>query len=214
MKSVSLSLLVAACVVIACLGEDAKPVAVGKGIGLVRVGETPQELFDYIKGYLAEQYGVPVNVLPDGTAPAATPEALAEKLQAGEGDICLVALSTFPEGAKDEIRVSLDRRVGVVNVTALDPKGKVPDQETDWFTWRIEKESMRVAAHLVGVPVCPFAKCALFAHANNLQLDAKARNLCPPCLHKARAALEARGAVFPKKEQPKGPPPQMPDKGE
>jgi predicted Zn-dependent protease len=87
-------------------------------------------------------------------------------------------------------------RCGIVNVTGLTATKTVDGIKgglKEVFERRVEKESLRGIAIMLGMPECPSLRCALFDAKNDKLLDFKSRNPCPPCLEKIRNKLRAGG---------------------
>jgi predicted Zn-dependent protease len=60
---------------------------------------------------------------------------------------------------------------------------------------RVERQAMDAMALAMGLPACAFPQCALYHAENAGELDAKGRNLCPPCSMKLENTLKAQGVL-------------------
>ena len=164
-------------------------------ISLLTVGNVDSALRDRVVSYVKEQYGVAPGIRePINKAPG-TLEALKQVLvkHVQPEDACLLALCDIP-AIEHEGMVFKEERCGAINVSALTPGKDVLDRD-EVLGRRVEKESLRAVALMVGMPPCPFPRCALKAHGNDQELDFKSRNPCPPCLEKIRVRLQKMGLV-------------------
>ncbi len=93
--------------------------------------------------------------------------------------------------AADQARV-LTNGVAVVNLNALKLVDLTKPAARETYERRIEKESVSGLATLLSMPPCPFPQCALYQHENVEALDAKGRNLCPPCTEKLQEVVGKR----------------------
>ena len=82
--------------------------------------------------------------------------------------------------------------VAVVDVDMLKPSDTSKDGWQETFCRRVEKESLAGVAYALGMMPCVFERCALKPAETLDELDAKGRNLCPPCQVKLQALLEEK----------------------
>ncbi len=166
-------------------------------IALLKLGSVDSEVFERVKSYVEEQYLVKVRLCDSIKDIPVKPEEL-EKLvvsQIKPTDICLLAVASLPKTDKQGILYKKDR-CGLINVAALVPTIEVegiPGGLKEVFERRVEKESLRGIAIMVGVPACPSLRCALYNAKGGKELDLKSRNPCPPCLEKIRNKLSENG---------------------
>lgn len=107
-----------------------------------------------------------------------------------------VALVAAP--ATNTVRWAPSAKAAVVNVRPLRTSGAGQREETavaSVYTQRVERECVRAVARMLALPVCRMATCALSKHETLEDLDAKGRNLCPPCMFRARSVLRAAGVA-------------------
>jgi predicted Zn-dependent protease len=80
-------------------------------------------------------------------------------------------------------------RVAVIDVDMLRPADTKIEGWNERFTRRVEKESLAGVSYAMGMPACVFALCALKPAETTEELDAKGRNLCPPCTQTMESIL-------------------------
>ncbi len=87
--------------------------------------------------------------------------------------------------------------VAVINIAASKPtKASAGSRSLEALhTERIQRESVRMVAQLLGVGICVFPRCAMSVARSEAELDEKSLNLCPPCAVKAEEALKQLGAL-------------------
>ena len=152
---------------------------VKKRIALVNVGGTDEPLFGRVLGQVNEVFHTTPKVLAprkavgsdsfDGELPPL--EALVK-----DEIYCIVALIMAGEENDSYIAVYPNRKIAFVNARALMPA----DGDEEKYARRLEKETVRVVANLIGIPPAPDPRCATHAYRNDAGLDAKGNNLCPP----------------------------------
>ena len=164
-------------------------------IVIAAAGQVDVSLVRRVAEYAAQNFDVCVRIVT--TAPEAAPDIGSQLTDAAKlltaRDICVVTLAALPAEGVAPFALKKDLRSGVVNVTAM----SLPDSESsdaaERFARRIEKETMNVIARLLGMEECPWPHCALSPWDNAGQLDAKGRNLCPPCGENAQDILRQMG---------------------
>jgi len=174
-----------------------------EGIAVTTIGKVDKAVVEQVRAYAGEQYRLRVDLLP-GIDGAAVVEQAKERLVGviRPRDACLLALAELPD-LKHQGMVFMKERCGIVNVAALRRAGEEkPDTAT--LMRRVESESMRAIALMVGVEPCPFPRCALRQHQSAEELDRKSRNPCPPCITKVHDKLAELGILLPK-EKPEAP---------
>jgi len=204
-----MKLRVSASIVAACCAASLAGAADYEGIALTTVGAVDKALVNQVRAYAGEQYRVEVALLP-GIEEDGSPDQIKKTLIGAvrPRDACVLALAELPE-MEHQGMVYMQDRVGIVNVAALRRAGKeAPDAAT--LTRRVESESMRAIALMVGVEPCPFPRCALKQHRSAEELDRKSRNPCPPCIMKVHEKMDALGILLPE-EKPEAPPEVRPE---
>ncbi len=172
----------------------AEPSATHGRVGLLVIGELDTTLVDRTAAFLARQYQTEVvkrGVIKEMPKKSSAIRVLV-KAKAEAGDLCVVALVNYP-GSSGQGAVFPEDRCAIVNAAALAlGLGDSPDIEI--YARRLEKETLRAVATLMGIPECPFPRCGLRAHSSDTELDFKSRNPCPPCLEKVRAKIKAQAS--------------------
>ena len=162
-----------------------------RSLALVVVGTLDDSIAARIRCFAEEHLGLAVSrIQPD--LPATTTLQEAVEKTAGLLDArheFIVALVTPASAEKAHGIFSPERRVVVVNAAALKPAGDGPEI----FARRLEKVVMHGYGILLGLAACPHPNCALFAYANDAELDAMGRNFCPPCQDKVARAAASTG---------------------
>lgn len=195
---------------VTCPGDDGPGAgSPGKVIAIARTGGIADDLYKEVADYVAAQYKAPVR---EGKIDAPLPperKELTELLAAhlGEKDACLLVL-TGPdaEATGQDITVLPPRRIVVLDTAVLKPGETDTEENKEKFSRRVTQEALRAIALVMGVPGCPFGRCALLRHQNDAQLDLKSRNPCPPCLAKVRKKLREAGVTPPVGTRETGPP--------
>lgn len=167
--------------------ETATPVLV-----LLSIGGVDAELQQRVANYIEEQYLVRTVRRPAVPTAAGSAAELKRQLvdHAAADAAYLLALFNAPS-IEEEILVFSQERCAAVNMTALRPEASAKDADEEVFARRVERESLRAIARLVGMPPCPFPRCALREHRTMQELDSNSRNPCPPCLTRIRKRLDA-----------------------
>jgi predicted Zn-dependent protease len=101
--------------------------------------------------------------------------------------LCLAVLPA----EREEIHVVKGHAAVILNLAVLGHR-REDDGESESFLRRVEKESVRAVGMALGMPPCPFPRCALLPHINEATLDMKARTPCPPCMQKLQTLLRER----------------------
>lgn len=177
-------------------------------VAMVRVGNVDEHLLNRITTFIDEEFSVPIRVLPPVAKPAPSLEeqaAVLTKESSAAGNDLIFAMVAAPEAVKHQGGVFPQLRIAMVNTTALRSGMTTPSANEEAYECRVEKESVRAIALLVGLPQCPFPRCALFPHSSDAELDAKSRNLCPPCGEKAGKALRVTLGIKEPEPPPSGP---------
>jgi len=86
----------------------------------------------------------------------------------------------------------VSNRVAVIDVDMLKPADTSKEGWQEVFARRVEKESLAGVAYAFEMKACVFERCALKPAETTDELDAKGRNLCPPCEVKLQALLEGQ----------------------
>lgn len=197
-----------------CRGDDApKSSSPGKAIAIVRTSNLADDLYEGVIEYVRAQYKTRVREGQiDGTLPRKGKELVARLgSHLDKDDVCLLALVGPRNVAGDEeIALLPSIRTVVLDTTILDPGVGQTEKGKRRFSLRAQKESLRAIALVLGVPACPFGRCALLRHQSDAQLDVKSRNPCPPCLGKVRKRLREAGVTPPVGTRETGPPPPEP----
>lgn len=184
-----------------CAGEG--PVDTGpstNAIVITQMGGLPVDLYRRVIEYVAEQYQAPVREREvKGPVPrksAAFASLLAPHVT--EADVCHLVL-TVPHGREggQEMTLLPSGRIVILDTTVLKTGEPATAENKEKFSRRLEKESLRAIALVLGMPPCPSGRCALLAHRNDAQLDSKSRNPCPPCLVRVREKLRETGVAMP-----------------
>ena len=200
MRIMSIALLVT------CLGASlamAEPAAnsadaVRTNIVLVPVGPISVDLMNRIKSSILDNYtcGVRVGELQKSMANSMEEEGKELAKLMNKSDLCVLGLVNIPEEVSLREATLRSSSVGLLNVWALKP-GKIESEENkEQYARRVEKESLNVIGKLLGLDICPSPQCALSLANTEKQLDAKARDLCPPCRMKAEQAIRAFGSAI------------------
>jgi len=166
-----------------------------KAIAVVSIGQFDTNLFDRVTRFVGDNYYCSIRAKPNQNTIQKSPEEGAQDLEKliGPDDICLLGLVNIHQDVKFFEAVFQSRKVALLNIRALRPDNMKNDTAMEKYARRVEKESMRLIGQLIGLNPCPFPRCALYIAASEQELDAKSRNLCPPCQGKAAELLRAKG---------------------
>ena len=177
---------------------NATSVPPAKTIAVMRTGDLEEDVFKGVIDYTRKQYGVPVREAEVKHALQRGADGLGDRLKmhVRDSDVCLLVL-VGPEGGSGvgrEITLFPSNRLAVLDTGVLRPGKPDSADKEKTFKRRVEMESLRTVALLMGVPACPFWGCALQSHRTDKDLDRKSRNPCPPCQFKIRKKLREAGA--------------------
>ena len=180
----------------AAVGTGAEQEAAApRGLAVLWVGERDAKLLDGVLLHLKESFRCPVRVLPGRPVLAESPSSQAEalaKLLTGR-DLCLLALINVPQEVTFVQAVFPSSRVAMLNVSRLERDEDGAQADAVRRTRRVKKESVRLLGLMLGLRDCPNPLCAMYQSRNDMELDRKGDNLCPPCYVRAQALLRAAG---------------------
>jgi hypothetical protein len=159
-------------------------------VAMVNAAELDDELMTRVVNYVEKNMRIGVREIPP-LKPAGTAD-LDEEADALKGYMPSRAYSMLAlvKMNGDEKRHGLLHpfdQIAVLNTTALWPE----DNNEETFAKRLEKESIRCIALLAGLPPCVSPRCALWHYTDDMGLDRKGSNLCPPCYLKYQALDQA-----------------------
>ena len=143
-------------------------------------------LAQHVAGFVGRYCHADTRVAPPVSFTGNSPAEIAGQVRAAENDAIMLVLAGYEGGNVVNACERVNETVAVVNVAVL-------KENHAQFQRRLEKESTRAVGLLMGLGDCPNPRCCLFAHTDAAQLDAKGRNLCPPCTVRTREALRRRG---------------------
>lgn len=115
--------------------------------------------------------------------------ARAASEQLGEEDAFVIVLAGIHTEEKSHGICLHDLRAAVINVPAV--LADEPDDERAGR--RLERQVMQSIGMLVGMASCPNSECVLWPYSNMEELDAKGRNMCPPCFGQLQKKAEEQG---------------------
>ncbi len=165
------------------------PVA-GPHVSLVTVGKVDPVLSTRVALWIENNL---VAVVDKGTMPIKAPytletvcaQAIKERDQTALATVVLVGGLT----KHGQTHGFVFNRIALVDVDMLHPTDAKKKGWEEQFTRRVEKESLAGVSYAMGMPACVFSLCALKPAESMEELDAKGRNLCPPCTQKMEAIL-------------------------
>ena len=105
----------------------------------------------------------------------------------GKGPVVLILAGECKPG---DLPASGTNGVVVVNLKALKLDDMTTPVARETYARRVEKLAVAGVAMQLGMPPCPFPRCALYQHETVQDLDEKARGLCPPCMGKLPEVIE------------------------
>ncbi len=165
------------------------------GFAVMAVGNVETTLVKRVAHHLESTLWVPTRVFPPppDLVTGLTPERVkALATHRRFNDVCLVILANAPQTAFPAEFILKEQSLACLNTASL-RSGSPTDRPEDPFARRVEKETIRLVATLLGMPPCPMPLCALCTAEDEEHLDAKGRTPCPPCLGKLEDILRARG---------------------
>jgi predicted Zn-dependent protease len=197
-----IGLVVASLATVTAAAETGKeqPVPTEWKIAVMMIGVQDEELLRLVSEHLSGNLGLAVrnpqhtNVIKAGK-PQEHAEELARLLE--PTDIGLVALMNIPEKTQFRQAAFLSQKVALLNIWALRPKDVSDKKQMYHYSWRVRKEAIRVMGLLLGLTDCVFPRCAMHPAGTQEQVDKKGCNLCPPCYHRTRKYLWAKGVKLP-----------------
>lgn len=153
-------------------------------ISVRTVGGVSPELTGRIVAWVSEQITVAHD---DGplVVKGKTLPALAREVKRPKTVRAVLVLADSVEGAGYRFVDGIG--VVVVNVGALRPADLSSEGAKENFIRRVEKQAIGGVSEVLGVPACPFPRCAAYRGQTLVELDDMARNLCPPCMEKMDA---------------------------
>lgn len=83
--------------------------------------------------------------------------------------------------------------VAVINLSGIVPPAGDGSALTVLGRQRMQRLAAYAVGRVLGLPPCPTIYCAMYPSGTAEEFDAKAINLCPPCLHNAMAELRGHG---------------------
>lgn len=169
-----------------------------KVIAIVGIGQIEEQLLERVSDFVGKNYWCRVRTTTHRTSFKKTLNEEAKEITklVRKDDICLLALVSIPGNEKFWGKLYKSLNVGLLNISALRPDKLDSDKQREKYARRVEKESMRVIGLLLGLETCPFPRCALSIARTEQELDAKGRNLCPPCRIKAEKILKEMGVTL------------------
>ncbi len=160
----------------------------GSKVQILIAGEIGQRWEGQIREYFHENLWIQsdfrrIDAITNGVASHMPSCCLESPLARNTVTVCIVdgpvpacganvgAFDLFPE-----------QRCGVVWAACLKPEEEAGDPGADgvWLA-RIQKQTLFVAARLMGKIECPFWLCVMHADETIEDVDFKARGFCPPC---------------------------------
>ena len=103
-----------------------------------------------------------------------------------KGRVVLVLLNELPGETR---HLTGSHGVVALNLGVMRPADMTQPKAEDLWMFRIDKEVVGGVATALGLPSCPFIRCALYPAGTVEELDAKARSLCPACMQKLEERL-------------------------
>jgi predicted Zn-dependent protease len=174
-----------------CVGMACGDVANGKRIILETAGAVDAKWVERVVSFARENTGLDIQAMKpvEGEFASLNDVANAASAQLGEQDAFAVVLAGINTEEPAHGICLNDQRVAVINVTVLLADG--PDEEQAGR--RIERQVMQAVCMLIGMSACPNPQCVLWPYSTMEDLDAKGRNLCPPCYDQLRKKAASQG---------------------
>lgn len=145
--------------------------------------------------FVEQTFGVDVKCADESSSSRETgPVALWDALPAMVKDAAVAVKFVRVDSREPDFRQSAyTGNVAVINLSGI----VSPSGEAAPLSLLSKQRVQRVAAYAVGralgLPPCPTIYCAMYPSGTAEEFDAKAINLCPPCLHNAMEELSGRG---------------------
>ncbi len=167
-----------------------KPPVAGPHVTLVTVGKVDPVLSTRVVLWIENNLVAVVdkgamNIKAPYTLETVCAQAIKERDQTALATVVLVGGLT----KHGETHGFVFNRVALIDVDMLRPAGTRKEGWNEPFTRRVEKESLAGVSYAMGMPACVFSLCALKPAESTEELDAKGRNLCPPCAQKMESIL-------------------------
>jgi hypothetical protein len=163
-----------------------------KSIVLVSVGPTGQKMMNRLSAFLAEEFNCKARLAEEQKSIKDSPEEEAKELShfLNDRDVCLVALLNVPQETKFSNAIVTSARVALINIRYPDSAAPDSPESLERRCRRIEEDTVRAVAQLLGLSKCPLKLCALHYDQSTAKGDeVHSRGLCPPCQDKARKIL-------------------------
>jgi len=160
-----------------------------KTIALANAGAVTPAVLESIRSFAEKELRVPVRTLdvPKATGTNLTDQARLMAKNRGTNDVCLIVLVNLEKETGMHPVVDRTNEVAVINIKAMS------DNDEKKQTARLERQVMRSAAFLLGVPHCPDPFCVLRDYPSVVELDKMGMNMCPPSLQAFEQAANKKG---------------------
>lgn len=108
----------------------------------------------------------------------------------------IVELVNIPLSKSLAFRSFYTNNLSVININVIRPSSGPGVDVASLYRARIERVAVYAVGRALGLQPCPTIFCAMHPSSNSVEFDAKARNLCPPCLCAAQKELKSRGVAL------------------
>jgi predicted Zn-dependent protease len=173
-----------------CLSGCA-PTPKEKALALVSTGAVSAELVGQIQEYVEAQLKVPVRLSnkPAWAKKTGVSDLKKVALRAkSDADVVYIVIASA-EGSEDHLQVFEEDGVAVINVAPL------ATDDVKKFDRRVERQVMRAAAFLFGLPPTPDPFCVTRNYSSLEDLDRMGRNYSPPWQGRYAKEAAARGLL-------------------
>jgi hypothetical protein len=191
MKCLAAMLMVGCCLVTAVSHAEEAPATAGKTIAVVGVGDIDVGTMEAVRQFAEENSLFKVRLLPALQPVGGTldQEGSAAAKTMGDNDLFVVAVVMPKEDIKAHGVYLPDARVAVVNALAMKPT----EDKKDFFTRRLQRQTVRSIGMLMGLEACPNPQCCMTSYRNVEEMDQIGMNFCPPCWDKEEKLGKAKG---------------------
>lgn len=151
----------------------------GNLVALKSVGDVSPELTSQVNDWVRQNVGSVTNCGAITTNIRTFGEIAKIGGHSNEGRVILILVDQIPTSTQHLYNAN---GVVIINLALLQPKDMTPAATKKALVQRVEADSVCGVTAALGMPSCPFIRCALYPAKTINEIDEKSRNLCPPCL--------------------------------
>jgi predicted Zn-dependent protease len=121
---------------------------------------------------------------------------LSEPRQVLGDSAVVIKLVSFDSPENSVFRSFYTNNIAVINLFIIQPTNNIRQSISALYAKRIQRVAVYAVGRAIGLPPCPTIFCAMYPSSSSQEFDAKAINLCPPCLLRAQRDLQSQGVIM------------------